>query len=121
MGSISTRYDLELTKTRIGSTKLMNFGGLTELFAGSISMGFGAYLATIMDAHHFRVEEARDHRQVAGTPQLEEILIEILTKNGLSKEETLLVLRNFSQNSESWVYVSTPVARYSAKPKVYSL
>lgn len=121
MGSFSTRYDLELTKTRIGSTKLVILGGLAELFAGSISMGLGAYLATVTDAHHFRVEEAREQRQVTGTPQLEgEILVEIFTKYGLSREEILPILQSFRQNPESWVNVSTPISRYSAKLKVYS-
>ncbi|EHK22114.1 uncharacterized protein TRIVIDRAFT_53723 [Trichoderma virens Gv29-8] len=88
----------------IGSTKLVILGGLAELFAGSISMGLGAYLATITDAQHFHVEEAREQRQVTGTPHFEgEILVAMFTKYGLSREEILPILQSFRQNPESWV------------------
>lgn len=94
--------------TRIGSTKLVILGGLAELFAGSISMGSGAYLATITDAQHFQVEEAREQRQVIGTPHLEcEMLAELFMKYGLSRGEILPILQTFRQNPESWVKVST--------------
>ncbi|KAM5385318.1 hypothetical protein ACJZ2D_000959 [Fusarium nematophilum] len=88
----------------IGSTKLVILGGLAELLAGSISMGLGAYLATMTDAHHFRIEEAREQRQISGTPRLEgEVLVEILSNYGLRREQILPILEAFQQNPESWV------------------
>ncbi|UPK90214.1 hypothetical protein LCI18_001149 [Fusarium solani-melongenae] len=101
---LTVPFALTAGLSSIGSTKLVILGGLAELFAGSISMGLGAYLATITDAHHFRVEEAREQRQVTRTPQLEgEILAEIFTTYGLSREEISPILQSFRQNPESWV------------------
>ncbi|KAI5462018.1 VIT family-domain-containing protein, partial [Mariannaea sp. PMI_226] len=86
----------------IGSTKLVILGGIAELIAGSLSMGLGAFLATVTDAHHFRIEEARERRQIVDTPELEgEILIGLLSKYELSREETLPILENFTRNPES--------------------
>jgi hypothetical protein len=53
--------------TKIG---LVIRGGNAELFAGSISMGLGAYLAAITDRKHYEVEEARQGRRVTEVPDL---------------------------------------------------
>ncbi|KAH6951153.1 Ccc1 family [Ilyonectria sp. MPI-CAGE-AT-0026] len=101
---LTVPFAVTASLSSIGSTKLVILGGLAELFAGSISMGSGAYLATITDAQHFQVEEAREQRQVIGTPHLEcEMLAELFMKYGLSREEILPILQTFRQNPESWV------------------
>ncbi|KFH43150.1 Vacuolar iron transporter-like protein [Hapsidospora chrysogenum ATCC 11550] len=91
-------------QTRIGSTTLVILGGAAELFAGSISMSLGAYLATVTDAQHFHVEEAREQRQVADTPGLEgEMVVDMFAMYGLSREEISPLLENFRRNPEAWV------------------
>ncbi|WJG37191.1 VIT family-domain-containing protein [Fusarium oxysporum Fo47] len=60
---LTVPFALTAGLSSIGSSKLVILGGMAELFAGSISMGLGAYLATITDAHHFEVEEAHEQRQ----------------------------------------------------------
>uniref|UniRef100_A0A0B7KR09 Vacuolar iron transporter 1.1 n=1 Tax=Bionectria ochroleuca TaxID=29856 RepID=A0A0B7KR09_BIOOC len=88
----------------IGSTTLVTLGGSAELFAGSISMGLSAYLAALTDAQHFQTEEAREQRQITDTPSLEgEIVIDMFTKYGISREEILPLLESFRRNPESWI------------------
>ena len=70
-------------------------------------MGLGAYLATVTDAQHFHVEEAREQRQVADTPGLEgEMVVDMFAVYGLSREEISPLLENFRRNPEAWVKVS---------------
>lgn len=70
-------------------------------------MGLGAYLATITDAHHFRVEEAREERQVTGAPQLEsELLVKLFQKYDVTYEEISPLLEHFRRNPQSWIKVS---------------
>ncbi|KAK3619809.1 Protein ccc1, partial [Elasticomyces elasticus] len=49
----------------LGSARLVIVGGLAELFAGSISMGLGAYLAALADRKIYEVEELRERREKA--------------------------------------------------------
>ncbi|KAH6867569.1 Ccc1 family [Thelonectria olida] len=101
---LTVPFAVTASLSSIGSTKLVILGGLAELLAGSISMGLGAYLATVTDARHFQVEEAREQRQVTGTPHLEgEILMDLFTQYGISREEISPILQSFRQNPESWV------------------
>jgi vacuolar iron transporter family protein len=57
---------------RIGSTHLVILGGLAELLAGLIPMGLGAYLAVLRVTKHCKIELAREERQVANLPKLED-------------------------------------------------
>lgn len=94
--------------SRIGSSKLVILGGMAELFAGSISMGLGAYLATITDAHHFEVEEAHEQRQVTQTPHLEgELLVNLFQRYGITSQEISPIIESSRRNPQSWVKVSS--------------
>ncbi|KAK2473433.1 hypothetical protein H9L39_15608 [Fusarium oxysporum f. sp. albedinis] len=86
------------------SSKLVILGGMAELFAGSISMGLGAYLATITDAHHFEVEEAHEQRQVTQTPHLEsELLVNLFQRYGITSQEISPIIESSRRNPQSWV------------------
>ncbi|KAH7165126.1 hypothetical protein DER46DRAFT_626804 [Fusarium sp. MPI-SDFR-AT-0072] len=106
---------------QIESIKLVILGGLAELFAGSISMRLGPYLATITDVHHFRIEGAREQCQAIGTPQFEEdMLVAIFIKYSPSREELLPILWSFRQSVKSWFMMDfelkpeRPTYRYTA-------
>ena len=92
---------------RIGSSKLVILGGLAELFAGSISMGLGAYLAAITDQIHYKVEEARQRRQVIQNSEQEyEIMSKIFSEYGIGAEELRPVAEKLRSNPDAWVKVS---------------
>ncbi|KAF5704420.1 CCC1 [Fusarium mundagurra] len=101
---LTVPFALTAGLSSIGSSKLVILGGVAELFAGSISMGLGAYLATITDAHHFEVEEAREQRQVTRTPHLEsELLVNLFERYGITYQEISPIIENFRRNPHSWV------------------
>ncbi|EXA30967.1 hypothetical protein FOVG_17696 [Fusarium oxysporum f. sp. pisi HDV247] len=101
---LTVPFALTAGLSSIGSSQLVILGGVAELFAGSISMGLGAYLATITDAHHFEVEEAREQRQVNRTPHLEsELLVNLFQRYGITYQEISPIIENFERNPHSWV------------------
>ncbi|KAJ4044708.1 Protein ccc1 [Fusarium oxysporum] len=101
---LTVPFALTAGLSSIGSSKLVILGGMAELFAGSISMGLGAYLATITDAHHFEVEEAREQRQVTQTPHLEgELLVNLFQRYGITYQEISPIIESFQRNPQSWV------------------
>ncbi|EXK35806.1 hypothetical protein FOXG_21604 [Fusarium oxysporum f. sp. lycopersici 4287] len=105
---LTVPFALTAGLSSIGSSKLVILGGMAELFAGSISMGLGAYLATITDAHHFEVEEAREQRQVTQTPHLEgELLVNLFQRYGITYQEISPIIESFWRNPQSWVKVSS--------------
>jgi len=72
----------------LGNSKIVILGGLAELFAGSISMGLGAYLAASTERKHYEVEEERERREVKECPKAEEDEIyEILGRYGIARAE----------------------------------
>jgi len=90
----------------VGSSKLVILGGLAELFAGSISMGLGAYLAGITDRRHYDVELAREHRQVVRHPEQEiGIMSDLFAEYGLTDEELRPLVKKLRSNPDHWVKV----------------
>ncbi|EGU72750.1 hypothetical protein FOXB_16739 [Fusarium oxysporum f. sp. conglutinans Fo5176] len=105
---LTVPFALTAGLSSIGSSQHVILGGVAELFAGSISMGLGAYLATITDAHHFEVEEAREQRQVNRTPHLEsELLVNLFQRYGITYQEISPIIENFERNPHSWVKLVT--------------
>ena len=91
----------------LGSTKIVILGGLAELFAGSISMGLGAFLASMTDRKHFEVEEAREIREVRERPaEEEEEIYEIFEQYGIQRSESKGVVEGLKVNEEMWVKAS---------------
>ncbi|KAE9369189.1 hypothetical protein N431DRAFT_345811, partial [Stipitochalara longipes BDJ] len=56
---VTVPFALTAGLSSIGSTHLVILGGPAELFAGSISMGLGAYLTALIDRKHYDVEVRR--------------------------------------------------------------
>lgn len=99
--SLATNEDI-----RIGSTHLVILGGLAELFAGSISMGLGAYLAALTDRKHYDVELERERRQVMhSADQEDEEMYRLFAGYGLGKEVVGPLARQLRADPGAWVKV----------------
>ena len=103
---LTVPFALTAGLSSLGSTKIVILGGLAELFAGSISMGLGAFLASMTDRKHFEVEEAREKREVKECPrEEEEEIYEIFDKYGIQRQESKGVVEGLKVNEEMWVQV----------------
>lgn len=90
----------------VGDSKVVIIGGLAELIAGAISMGVGAFLASITDRKHYQVEEERERREVREEPAAEEAEIhEILEKYGVGRNASQAVVEDLKANEDMWVQV----------------
>lgn len=78
--------------------------GLAEVAAGSIAMGLGGFLAARGEAEHYVSERAREKREVASVPELEEDeIVEIFEKYGLGREQIAPLLEAFRERPSQWV------------------
>jgi VIT1/CCC1 family predicted Fe2+/Mn2+ transporter len=103
----------------LGSSKLVIVGGLAELFSGSISMGLGAYLASVTDRDHYKSEEAREREEVFTKPDAEkEEVHEILAEYGISREASQEVVNCLAQNIDQWIRVCARLFVPFARRKV---
>lgn len=105
----------------LDDSRVVISGGLAELFAGSLSMGIGAVLASLNEGTRFRVEEARErreigigggggggHRDESGDREgkVEEV-VGILGRYGVSREEAKGVVEALGRDEVTWVQVSS--------------
>ena len=106
---LTVPFALTAGLSSLGSTKIVILGGLAELFAGSISMGLGAFLASVTDRKHYEVEEAREKREVKEMPaEEEEEIYEIFEKYGIQRHKSKGVIEGLKVNEEMWVQVRLP-------------
>jgi VIT1/CCC1 family predicted Fe2+/Mn2+ transporter len=81
-------------------------GGLAELFAGSISMGLGAYLAALTDRKHYDVELERERRQVLNSADQEDkAMYRLFADYGLGREVVEPLARQLRGDPGMWVKV----------------
>lgn len=103
---LTVPFALTAGLSSLGSSRLVILGGLAELFAGSISMGLGAYLASVTEKKHYEVEEKRERREVRECPKAEEDEIyEIFEKYGIRRDESKGVVEGLRANEDMWVQV----------------
>jgi vacuolar iron transporter family protein len=103
----------------LGSSRLVIIGGLAELFSGSISMGLGAYLASVTERDHFISEEKREKDEVENKPEDEKAEIHgILGKYGISQGACELVVQDLECNPDNWVQVRYPSSLLLACPRL---
>ncbi|ORY04689.1 Ccc1 family, partial [Clohesyomyces aquaticus] len=119
---LTVPFALTAGLSSIGSSKLVIIGGLAELFAGSISMGLGAYLAALTEKKHYEVEEERERREVEEMPEAEEEEIyEIFQPYGVKRETVRGVVEELKEDKESWVRFMMQFELNLVKPKVSRL
>ncbi len=108
---LTVPFALTAGLSSLGSSKIVVLGGLAELFAGSISMGLGAYLASTTDKKHYEQEEKRERREVEEKPEAEEEEIyAIFEKYGVTRAETKPLVDGLKANKDNWVQVSRLVS-----------
>ena len=112
---LTVPFALTAGLSSLGSSKLVIIGGLAELFSGAISMGLGAYLASVTDRDHYISEEKRERAEVVEKPDDEKREIaEILERYGIGREASALVVRDLVADSDAWVRVGSPLLSYIA-------
>ncbi|KAG8410870.1 Protein ccc1 [Metarhizium acridum] len=101
---LTVPFALTAGLSSIGSSKLVIIGGLAELFAGSISMGLGAYLATSTERKHYEIELDRERRQVTmSADQEEEIMVKIFEGYGIGRDELRPLARRLRSDADAWI------------------
>lgn len=106
---LTVPFALTAGLSALGSSKLVVIGGLAELFSGAISMGLGAYLASVTEKQHYEVEEARERREVNEKPEAEEEEIyEIFDRYGVRREASVHIVDALKQDEDMWVQVRVP-------------
>ena len=108
---LTVPFALTAGLSSLGSSKIVILGGLAELFAGSISMGLGAFLAARTDRKHYEVEEKRERQEVKECPAAEEEEIyDIFNQYGIARTATAEVVKSLKEDEDAWVKVRrTPV------------
>ncbi|PIB03132.1 Vacuolar iron transporter [Cercospora beticola] len=101
---LTVPFALTAGLSSLGSSKIVILGGLAELFAGSISMGLGAFLAAKTDRKHYEVEEKRERREVRESPgEEEQEIYDILGEYSISREDSRGVVESLKRDEEAWV------------------
>ncbi|TKA79561.1 hypothetical protein B0A55_02736 [Friedmanniomyces simplex] len=101
---LTVPFALTAGLSSLGSAKLVILGGLAELFAGSLSMGLGAYLAAVTEKKHYEVEELRERAEVKDKPLAEEDEVyEIFEQYGIERVQAQGVVEGLKANEDMWV------------------
>ncbi|KAK5171178.1 Protein ccc1 [Saxophila tyrrhenica] len=101
---LTVPFALTAGLSSLGNSKIVILGGIAELFAGSISMGLGAYLASTNDKCHYDSEERRERQEVKDTPEEEEEEIYVIfEKYGISRQESRGVVEGLKACEDHWV------------------
>jgi VIT1/CCC1 family predicted Fe2+/Mn2+ transporter len=90
----------------LADRRLVLLAGLSEMFAGALSMGLGALLGARAERDLYRRERAREEREIAEVPHLErEELREIYAKKGFQGEDLDRAVEILTANEKRWVDV----------------
>lgn len=101
---ITVPFALTAGLSSLGQSKLVVLGGLAELFAGSISMGLGAWLAAVTEKQHYELEEAREWREVREKPtEEEEEIFDLFAEYGVDRQAARSVVTALKANEDQWV------------------
>src|SRR5438046_510144 len=101
----------------VANTRLITIGGLAEIAAGSIAMGWGGYLAARGDAAHYEQGKAREYREITEIPQEEIGEVSRVYRNyGLHEQESMQVAQSLSQPRDAGVDVMTRFDRGLEEP-----
>lgn len=104
---LTVPFALTAGLSSLGSSRLVVLGGLAELFSGAMSMGLGAYLASVTEKKHYDVEEARERREVEEQPEAEiEEIYALLSKYQVTRPAARPLVEELKMDKENWVKVS---------------
>ncbi|KAF2454373.1 Ccc1 family [Lineolata rhizophorae] len=101
---LTVPFALTAGLSSIGSSRIVILGGLAELFSGAISMGLGAYLASVTERKHYDVEREKKHRDVEKCPEVEEARIyDIFSHYGTGPERARSIVESLQANRGLYV------------------
>ncbi|KIW89904.1 uncharacterized protein Z519_09333 [Cladophialophora bantiana CBS 173.52] len=101
---LTVPFALTAGLSSLGSSKLVITGGLAELFSGSISMGLGAYLASVTDKQHYDTEKTREQKEVRESPEEEmEEIYRILCAYGPQRADVAPFVNAMRSYPDQWV------------------
>jgi VIT1/CCC1 family predicted Fe2+/Mn2+ transporter len=88
----------------VSTTTLIVIAGLSEIAAGSISMGLGGYLAGQNDLEHYNSEERKEYREIEVVPHQEkQEVIDIFKGYGLDDKAIAPIITTFEKDPKKWV------------------
>ncbi len=77
---------------------------VSEIIAGSISMGLGGYLAGATEADHYAAERKREEWEVENKAEVEKAeVVEIFEKFGLTHDESRRVTESLAERKDDWI------------------
>jgi VIT1/CCC1 family predicted Fe2+/Mn2+ transporter len=86
------------------STRIVIIGGLSEIAAGSISMGLGGYLSGRTDLEHYNREHKREKKETEDIPDQELREVEDILKDfGLEDDQSKPVAKAISKDKDRWI------------------
>jgi VIT1/CCC1 family predicted Fe2+/Mn2+ transporter len=86
------------------ASHIVIIAGLSEIAAGSISMGLGGYLSGRTDLEHYEIERQREIQETKDVPEQEAQEVRtILDDLGLQEDEAEPVVEALKRDREKWV------------------
>ncbi len=93
-----------LASTGAATNTIIVAGILSEIAAGSISMGLGGFLAAQTEAEHYSTERGRKEREFIESPHINEQEIKrSLHTYGLSEMESQAVAESLKSRKDDWI------------------
>jgi vacuolar iron transporter family protein len=88
----------------VNSSGVIVLAGVTEIIAGTISMGLGGYLAAKTRREHYEKELEREVREIKEVPEIEaQEVNDILEEFGVPKENTSNITNFLRKNPKKWL------------------
>jgi VIT1/CCC1 family predicted Fe2+/Mn2+ transporter len=90
----------------LAEQRLVLLAGISEMFAGALSMGLGAFLGTRAERDLYTAERAREEQEVRDMPHLERAEIrDIYRKKGFEGADLERVVDTITSSKERWIEI----------------
>ena len=101
---LTVPFALAAGLSAIAASHVVVLAGLAEIAAGSIAMGLGGFLAARSDEEHYHSERRREEDEIVTKTDFEiRETEEILTDYGLTKKESLPIIKAMMKRPKDWV------------------
>ncbi|KAJ3015271.1 UNVERIFIED_CONTAM: hypothetical protein HDU68_012812 [Siphonaria sp. JEL0065] len=100
---LTVPFALTAGLSSLENSKFVVLAGVSELVAGSISMGLGGYIGEKSEIEHYNAEKAREWQEVMTVPEVEEQeIVDIFSPYGMSRREMEPLLKNLRNSPDLW-------------------
>ncbi len=90
----------------IADARLILLAGLAEVFAGAISMFFGAYISSKSQREFFEKEIRRELKEIEEKPEEEKEEMNVIYRDmGFNDKEVDIIVSRLTKNKKSWLRV----------------